>query len=247
MCTTPEGQQYSAIKKLRERKAIDALRAFYPKFPDGPVEATEEPDFIVHARSGAVGIEITEYFGPERIDGSPLQEQESLCHQIANVATRMCIEFSVPNLYVAVSFERERRIVKKDVVPVAEAISKMVSDSAADVDWSLKVVNDGQLPECIDDILIYRPAGLPEPFVGFTATTWVPPVAEGHLKQAVLKKEKKLAAYRRRCSEVWLVIVIDGFRIASQSELPADVARVTTAFDRVIVLHDWRNAIELSN
>jgi len=207
----------------------------------------KSPTFIVHAPSGAVGIEVTEYFRPERIDGSPLQEQESLCHQIAHVATQKCIESSLPNLYVAVSFERARRIVKKDVVPVAEAIAKLVSDTAAHVDWSLKVVNDGQLPECIDDILMYRPAGLTEPFVGFTATTWVPPVAEDELRKIVLNKEKKLDAYRRRCSEVWLVIVIDGFRIASLSELPPDASRVTTAFDRVIVLHDWRSAIELSN
>jgi hypothetical protein len=244
--TTPH-ETHLPAKKLRERKAVDALRDIYKDFPDGRIEATEEPDFIVHAGSGAVGIEITEYFRPETIEGSPIQEQESLCHQIANVATRRCTESAVPNLYVAISFERARRIVKGDVVPVAEAIVKLVRDRAADVGWSLKIANDGQLPECIDDILMYRPEGLTEPFVGFAATTWVPPVAEDQLKQSILSKEKKLDAYRRRCSQVWLAIVIDGFRVASLCELPAEVSRVATAFDRVIVLHDWRQAIELSS
>lgn len=40
MSPSPEGPRQVVVKKLRERKAIDALRASYPKFPDGRIEAT---------------------------------------------------------------------------------------------------------------------------------------------------------------------------------------------------------------
>ena len=180
------------------------------------------------------------------VSGSPIQEQEALSHQISRLATDECLSLGAPPLFASVTFRRDFRIAKKDVAPVAKTIADLVSKAAAHGYWSMRVEHD-QLPECVDDLLVYCPQGLKEPFITTTATVWVPEVDDGELFRNVLKKEAKLAAYRQECSEVWLLIVVDGFRVSSVSEVPTNISQITSAFDRVILLHDWASAINIKN
>jgi hypothetical protein len=242
---TAEASAHAAPKKQRELKAIEALRAVYSDFPTGLVEQGEEPDFRVRSESGCVGIEVTEYFRPETVSGSPLQEQEALAHQVSQRATEECLRRQAPPLLASVSFNHNHRLSKKDVVPLADTIASLVIPAASSGFWSVEI-DDDLLPESVDYITVYRPSGLKEPFISNTGAVWVPEIDSTELARVVAGKERKLLSYRRDCTQVWLLVFVDGFRISSITEYPQQVVELASQFDRVVVLHDWSRAYTLS-
>ena len=76
------------------------------------------------------------------------------------------------------------------------------------------------------------------PSVTIIGTTWVPEIDLGELARIIAGKDRKLDAYRKKCAIVWLLIVVDGFRMSSVTEAPIALAAMPSAFDRVLVLHD---------
>jgi hypothetical protein len=57
------------MDKERELKHLLRFKEVCPLFPDGEIECTEKPDFIVHASNRLLGIEHTEIFQPGPSDG----------------------------------------------------------------------------------------------------------------------------------------------------------------------------------
>jgi hypothetical protein len=220
------------MNKERERQAIDDVKRLDPEFPPGTIEPGEAPDFVVRTDRSCVGIEVCEYFRPERPLGSHPKEQEALTHHITDRATARAIEAGVPPCWVVVTFERNVRLLKRDIDTVADAIVDAIRTGRT------YLRNNGKLPSCIDDIVVHPlPAGK-ELLVAPIGTTWVPPTDADELARLIATKEGKLPAYRARCDVVWLLIVIDGFQLSSMTERPTSLPSIATAFDRVLVLHD---------
>jgi hypothetical protein len=220
------------MNKERERQAVEDLRRLDANFPAGVIEEHEVPDFIVRAESSCLGIEVTEYFRPERPMGSHPKEQEALTHQITDRATTLCRERGAPPLWAAVSFTHGVRLLKRDVEVAAAAIADTCMLGGG------RVVNEGQLPPSIDDITVHLLGPKHDATVTAVGTTWVPPADENELARIVASKEAKLDAYRSACDAVWLLIVIDGFQLSSMTETPTNIAPIPSSFDRVLVLHD---------
>jgi hypothetical protein len=229
------------MNKESERRAVEDLRRLYTGFPAGAVEEHEVPDFIVRTDSSRFGIEVTEYFRPERPTGTRLKEQEALQHHITDRATALCVERGAPPLWGVVSFANGVRITKRDIDVVATAIAEACMHGKGGL-----LVNEGQLPACIDDIRFHPIGARHVAMISAIGTTWPPPVDERELGRIVASKEPKLAAYRKSCSTVWLVIVIDGFQLSSMTEAPTDLAPIATSFDRVLLLHDRSTVIVLA-
>jgi hypothetical protein len=221
------------MNKEQERRAVDDLRRLDPAFPTGAIEPGEAPDFIVRGDDGCVGIEVCEYFRTERPLGSHPKEQESLTHQVTTRATALAIERGLPACWSVVSFADGVRLLKRDVEPTAEAIVTAMERAQGTF-----IRNDGDLPVCIDDIVVHPLAAKHEPFVSSIGTAWAAPLVDDELTRIVRGKEEKLAAYRTRCDTVWLLIVVDGFQLSSMTERPTALSPIATSFDRVLVLHD---------
>jgi hypothetical protein len=221
------------MNKEQERRAIEDLRRVDPGFPDGIIDEGEAPDFIVRGADGCVGIEVCEYFRTERPLGSHPKEQEALGHQVTARATALAIERGLPACWAVVSFTHGIRLLKRDVEPTADAIVTAIERAPGTM-----IRNDGDLPACIDDIVIHPLAAKHAPFVSSIGTAWAAPLEDDELTRIVRGKEGKLAAYQRRCPTVWLLIVIDGFQLSSMTERPTALSPIATAFDRVLVLHD---------
>ncbi len=226
-------------KKLRERAAVETFKKLLPAFPDGQIVSGEEPDFTV----GDLGIEVIEYFRPDNVAGSPLQEQEALRHRITTAATNGC-KLANANVFVTAFFNRSERIRKKDVETVATAIVSVAVAFAASAGVQQTINNVGQLPACIDTLVLAGPVG--EPFATSTDAVWVSEITSDELRTMVIGKEERLSAYRRRCSKVWLLIVVNGFRLSSIAQLPRRLPFVASGFDGVYVLHDSRRVVSLN-
>jgi hypothetical protein len=229
------------MNKARERRAVEDLQQLYADFPPGEIEDSEVPDFLVRSNGACVGIEVCEYFRPERPLGSHPKEQEALAHQIANRATEICVERGATPFWAPVSVEQGVRLFKRDVEPLASAIASAIMTRDADF-----IRNDGQLPLCVRDIVVYPLGRKHAPSVTIIGTTWPPPLDIEELARIVAGKEAKLHAYRKKCATVWLLIVVDGFQLSSMTETPTALPAMTSAFDRVLVLHDRRTVVVLS-
>jgi len=229
------------VNKARERLAVEDLQRLSADFPPGTIEDGEVPDFLIRSDADCIGIEVCEYFRPERPLGSPLKEQEALAYQITNRATEICVERGAPPFLAPVSFEHGVRLRKRDVEPVASAIASAIL--ARDVDC---IQNEGQLPECVSQIVVHPLGPMHTPSVTIIGTTWVPEIDLGELARIVAGKERKLDAYRKRCATVWLLIVVDGFQLSSMTEPPSALPPMTSAFDRVVVLHDRTTVVTLA-
>lgn len=228
------------MNKGRERQAVEDLRRLDANFPAGVIEEHEVPDFIVRADSSCVGIEVTEYFRPERPMGSHPKEQEALMHHITDRATTLCREHGAPPLWAVVSFTRGVRLLKPDVEVAAAAIARTCMLGGG------RVVNEGQLPASIDDITVHLLGPKHDATVTAVGTTWVPPADENELARIVASKEAKLAAYRSSCDTIWLLIVIGGFQLSSMTETPVNVGPIKSSFDRLLLLHDRHTVINLT-
>src|ERR1051326_4176007 len=88
-------------------------------------------------------------------------------------------------------------------------------------------------------------AGAHDPYVTSTDVTWVREITHDELQNIATGKEKRIQSYRQRCSDVWLLIVVNGFRISSMAQLPKELREIISSFDRAFVLHDDRAFIEL--
>jgi hypothetical protein len=221
------------VNKAHERRAVEDLQRLYADFPPGTIEDSEVPDFLVRNNGACVGIEVSEYFRPERPLGSPPMEQEALAHQITNRATEVCVEQAAGPFLASVTFEHDVRLRKRDVEPVANAIASAILTRDADL-----IQNDGQLPASVSQIVVHPLGPKHAPFVTFSGATWPPPLDVDELARIIAGKERKLDAYRKKSATVWLLIVVDGFQLSSMTEAPTALPAMPSAFDRVLVLHD---------
>lgn len=226
------------MDKNRERRALEDLLRIDETAPRGPLIESEEPDFLIESDGRYLGVEVTEYFRPDRIHESPVQEQEALAQRIVARASELCRDAGLPYLWAPVTFNRSTRLTKRDIEPVAKAILEHLSNH---VDSHFE--NDGSLPDCIESLTKHLIGQ--EHLVTTMGTLWVPEINEQSLSSLIAKKEKRLAAYRSRCQFVWLLIVLDGFRLSSAVERPREVAAVRTDFDRVVLLHDRHSIIDV--
>jgi hypothetical protein len=132
-----------------------------------------------------------------------------------------------------VSFEHGVRLRKRDTEPVAIAIASAILTRDAD-----RIQNDGQLPPCVSQIVVYPLGPKHAPTVTFSGATWPPPLDVDELARIIAGKELKLDTYRKKSATVWLLIVVDGFQLSSMTEAPTTLPAMPSAFDRVVVLHD---------
>jgi hypothetical protein len=210
------------------------LRDLLPDFPTGKIEETESPDFVVGAPDGSIGIEVCEYFRPERSAGAYPVEQEALRQRIVDRASQICAERGIRGLLVPVTFRRDIRILKQHVDATATALVDAIElGNHHDFD-------EHPTASCIDGFWVHDIGEKHEATFTRADTTWPPPLNIEELTRIITAKESKLAAYRRRCTRVWLLIVIDGFRVSSVIETPETWPKVASTFDRVLVLLDRR-------
>jgi len=226
------------MDKHRERRALDDLLRIDPSVPRGVVIEGEEPDFLIDSDGHRLGIEVTEYFRPDRIHDSPVQEQEALAMRIVARASELCQAAALPYLWAPVTFHRSVRLTKRDTESVAQALFTHLSNKARSC-----FEDDGSLPACIESVEMHLIGQ--EHLVTTMGTLWVPEIDQQSLASLIAKKEKRLGAYRVRCHTVWLLIVLDGFRLSSAVERPTSVAAASTGFDRIVLLHDRNSIIDV--
>ncbi|HEX3069741.1 MAG TPA: hypothetical protein VHX14_14325, partial [Thermoanaerobaculia bacterium] len=151
------------------------------------------------------------------------------------------------NLWASVEFDQHAKLRKEDVSGIARSIASIVAPAATHQLRTLRVHRRNQLPSGVIDIWAHHRDNVEEPFVGLAWGGRVAPADEIELSKLAERKDKKLAIYRRHCSAVWLLLVVDPYSPASMAYVPSEFRLRNSGFDRVVALQGWSYTIDLWN
>ena len=231
-------------KKDRETAALKMLQRYLPDFPQGQVEQTETPDFLVRTNSGVLGIELTLLHRDTPDGKSPMQEQEALQRQILQKTKELYDSRNGPPIHVTVHFNPNYRLRKRDVGTVPTSIMNLVLD-AMQTDGKCEIKEDEgnweTFPQAIAYVHPYRHCVLKQSTWCPISAEFVPALPAEQLQRAIDKKNLRCATYKRRCSEIWLLLVAEGSGLSSMFGIPPELRshRFCTSFDKVLLLGDF--------
>ena len=233
-------------KKLREQRVIATVQTLEPRLAGCRFRlgvAGAEPDFVCQSHSE--GIEIVEYFRPEMIGGSSVAKQQYLADQVTRRATAMCKQLGLQRVLAHVEFTFKVEIKPPAVPYLARAVIPLIRPVAEGITPSVTCRDRNILPKPIGEIWACRRDNVPQPFVGRQWGGSVPKADLSHLQDLITHKESKLSIYRRNCSTIWLVILVDPHETASMGYVPPEFRIDQSAFDRILVLQGWSYTIGL--
>src|SRR3989304_499394 len=117
------------MNKTREIIHLEHFKEVYPFFPDGEIEKSEKPDFIVHTLDKHLGIELTEIFQPGAPHGESLQAQDSLAQRVVEKANNLYLQKCSQPMLVQILFRSRGKMSKQDVNRIAEMIVCLIEDT----------------------------------------------------------------------------------------------------------------------
>ena len=202
-----------AEKKARERWFLDAFREQLPDFPDGQIEASEKPDFLVAGRFRTIGFEVTSLH-QESGSASFGPKQEAEQKTIVQKAQEMYEQVNTTPVWVHVYFSHHAVFNRQNRSRFTRALADLVMANVPNDDALVQLDNPyndlERFPIEFDRIEIERRAVVTKnfwssPSGGIVGEHFVP-----LLQTAISAKETSLLGYNTACSEQWLLVVMEG-------------------------------------
>lgn len=234
------------MEKIHELTHLEHFKEVYTFFPDGEIESTETPDFIVHTQDKILGIEHTEIFQPGLSDGTSLQAQDGLAQRVVSKANSLYLEQYGQPLLVQIFFNYRVMIHKKDVDRLAKAVVHLIETTPIEpgnpITLRRTTENSVDFPNEIARLHIYAHPNGKENKWRSSSAGWIPEVTPEFVQEQINQKEQKLDNYKSQCSEIWLLLVADNLRNPSSVDLSqlALAYQYSTGFDRVFFF--WNSA-----
>ena len=232
-------------KKEIERHYLERLRDSLVDFPDGRIESSEEPDFLVHGNAVTIGIELTELHRETRSGTKPQQALEAMRHRVVAKAQELYIAANLPSVTVSI-FMNDGYDIKRDrVLPLAKIIRQLVESHLPDKNSSQKIEYDWKNPASFPDpfikISVHRRDAITRTFFSAPGATWVTTLSYADIDRAAEPKEMKYSTYRKKCDEAWLVINADIGSMSTWFEFDSSMLSkpLRTRFERVFILRHF--------
>lgn len=228
-----------ADKSLERRYLTRALELLDLR-PNGQIESSETPDFLVPLAGDTVGIEITSFYLPEPGASQSHQARVGTQRIAVEQARRLFRSQGGPALYVTVFFVPDRPLSKSrayELGPIlahavaATRVPTSIHDPSVRVDIRL-------LPSEVASISIAGSVNTTDELWYSAISGWVAPIERSHIDAEIARKAKRLPSIREKCPTAWLIIVNDGFRGAAMCERSADAQtfQFNSPFDKTLWL-----------
>jgi hypothetical protein len=224
--------------KKREKLSFDTLSKQYGPFPEP--EHTESPDFLIRFQNHVVGVEFTEIYSQEKINGTSLRQQEERKNRIVERAKQIAIENNLPPIHVSVMFSKPVEKHREEIVSL-KLINAIVSkypckgqqitiDSFTDEDFGL--------PDEISFVLTANTLGYKNHLWHATEVWCAETDFTDQLQKEIDRKSKKYTNYLKKCDECWLVISALGFSRSTAFEPSTEMLEhiYNSPFKRVFFL-----------
>lgn len=240
------------LTKVQRRKRAESFfferaQALLTCWPTGAVDATgEEPDIVVGWAQGRYGVEVT-----EMLRGETRAVEET--HRLICEKGRKHFLSAVKADCLAVKV-----IFREDVVMGPREQDAAAADLAAIVLSRIPSIPEGVFAVRLEEgtdfesslftaVWLHHHPNCPRSRWHPVGAWWVPVASVDHVQETIDKKERKIAAYRKRVEEIWLLIVLEGFS-GSASWSVADAVFThpfSTTFDGVVLLDYAMNRAHL--
>jgi hypothetical protein len=236
----PDAQPLTA-KKLRELRHLSRFKESVDWWPEGNLVHKDRPDFTIEARSGRIGIEHTELLKVDSQRGSSLKAQESLWTVVTEMVIGNLAKEGVPFVDVHIARHPHWPLQKARRSELAKDLCRLISEHVPLVNersyLRSRFRDRVDLPKEIISIRIARFGQLSKHHCHFSLAGFMPELTEAEIRAVVSEKETRISSYQESCSEVWLLIVVDGGAPSSFFDIPNSIAdiKLSTAFDRVFI------------
>ncbi len=234
--------------KARERRHIECLRKCYASFPAGIITPGESPDFTVRTDTGAIGIEHRELF----LDGALGRGSEQRAKDgerekaIVNARRIYARKPELPCVEVLFFWNENYALTSRRRKEIEGELATFVEQNLPVENSSVSIEQTGlrgsPLPLELDRVRIARFECSEWNFVpiGYVATLDL-----GYLTGAIAEKEHKIKSYQGGVDQVWLALVIEGFRASSFLEVPANIGTSVfeTSFDKILLLRFFEGEV----
>ena len=240
-------------KKEKETIYLNRFRESFLEFPSGEIEACENPDFLIHAETGRIGIEVTRLYRRTPANKSPLQEQEGLRRLILDRARQLYESQARPHIQVTVHFNTQYRLRKRDVESTAKDVVSLVLEYIPEQNSFISLEenenNMERWPETLARVSIRRSSDFTKTTFSSPDAGFVPKLDPELIQSAINQKNCRCPVYRKHCSKVCLLIVVDGLAISSAFTIESEITKhaFVASFDRVFLFENCeKNVFELT-
>jgi len=234
-------------KKEAERRYIEAFFQSRPDLQVGPVQDEEEPDFLLQESSPMVGVEVTYFTAEQQKWESSPEEQDSLRQRVMQIAQTSYKEAGGRPLEVQVIFRPDCRfrLSKRRAPQLAQELADLVLPQPENISlWQQMPVDTGRddlLPPEIEGLSTLRVPTHEHGGWFDQPGGWTGHATKADIVRIVAPKELKIPVYRKKCEEIWLLIVFrpvgDSTYLRPPTEpLPFSVA---TSFDRIFCMEPF--------
>ncbi len=229
------------MDKKRELIHLERFKENCTFFPEGEIDCTERPDFIIHTNEKIVGIEHTEIFQPGPPDGSSLQAQDVLAQKIVKQASDLYLQDKNKPILVQIMFRSGILLKKKRIDHLAVSIYQIIKRESLLPGQIITLhrthVNYRYFPSEIAMIHIAAQPNGENNFWYCSSAGIIPDVDADYIQEKIDSKKQEIDFYRSRCSEIWLLIVAEYLRIPKAINISRDAVlhHYHTQFNRVFI------------
>jgi hypothetical protein len=236
------------MDKLDERIHFQRFQDSYPDCPEGIACEDERPDFLLRVSTGLLGIEVTQLFQQPPITGLPRQAVERLQRQVMDQARARYDAAGAgrPSLDVAVMFQPGTPTSPNRVSELAahladQALLQPIAEGETRR-YEPTIDNYSQFPAELSYARFSHFSQMTRPQWSVVDGGYMMPCTPDLLTCRISEKERRIAAYRVKCDQAWLLLVLDGFAISSMLEVPEETIahRYVSSFDRILLFDNFR-------
>lgn len=219
------------MNKTAEQFYLEEFRRNLSAFPSGAICPDERPDFLIKSTGRIVGVEVTKYFRDMANAAlTPLQQREAVRRKIMKEANSIADKRGYLQAYVFVHFDlnffcRSSKIsaTATELVQLAERRFQNGEDDTFVRRHEIDIPGVAGLSiKRIKSLKSYWEAPL---------ASFVPTVNPQQLQDILNQKNSLCGEYKKKCDEIWLLIVMDRFDAASYSLIPAEISHYAYAHD----------------
>ncbi|TKC89745.1 hypothetical protein FAZ69_12605 [Trinickia terrae] len=234
-------------RKHAESFYFERAQGLLTCWPRGTVDATgEEPDILVDGPAGKYGVEVTELL---RSDVRAVEETRRLiCEKAQKLFLR---RINADCLDVKVVFREHAAVSPKAKDAAASNLAAIVGSRIASIPSGVESTR----LECGTDfesdlftsVWLHNHPICPRSRWQPVGAWWVPVASPADIQATIDRKECKVAAYRNRVEDVWLLIVLQGFSGSAAWSVHDSVFahHFCTSFDGVVLLDYAMNKAHL--
>ena len=236
-------------KKEVEAVYLERFRTLLSSFPEGRIEPSEEPDFLIWRPSSVLGIELMELHRETPVGTSPQQAREAMHRRVIERAQELYVAGGHPAARVTVFMHEGRHIERAEVDRLARDICGLAirnlpgpnSTGEEFYEW----IKRAYFPDAVNNVRVYRLDAQMETHFNCPGATWVASLSRTDIERALAAKAPKYPAYRKSCDEAWLIINADLRAMSTWFQFDSEgiLGFFETNFERVFVLRHFGNKL----